>query len=99
MGYSADQLRDHVEAHFTGDMSWEAFAAGRIHLARVIALRWFDLSSECAVRAAWRLENLRPLWRGDNLAKHQSMDATAPIRIGLEARIAEYREARKTGER
>ena len=95
LGFTAQQLRDHIEARFTDDMSWKAFAEGRVHLDHVTALRYFDLNSEYGVRAAWRLDNLQPMWPCENLDKHLSADRSEPIRLSLEQRIAEHRASRE----
>lgn len=69
VGYSAADLRRHLERQFTRGMSWQRFCAGDIHIDHIVPLSSFDLSSEKSLRAAWALANLRPAWAADNLAK------------------------------
>jgi hypothetical protein len=68
---TAEQLRSHLEGHFTTGMTWAAFCEGRIHIAHVVRLSQFDLDRPADVQAAWSLRNLRPLWAEDNLRLSQ----------------------------
>jgi hypothetical protein len=69
LGYSRDQLRQHIERQFTGRMSWKAFRQGKIHLDHIRPLVAFDLSDPDQFREAFSLSNMRPLWTQANLAK------------------------------
>lgn len=69
LGYTAEQLRAHLERQFTRGMTWERFAAGEIHIDHRVPLASFDLSDPAEVKAAWALTNLQPLWAPDNHAK------------------------------
>ena len=69
--YSVDDLKRHIEARFTDEMSWESFMSGEIHIDHIKPLDAFDFVSpdshgfdEC-----WSLDNLQPLWATDNIKK------------------------------
>lgn len=67
LGYSAAQLREHLERNFLPGMSWENH--GEWHIDHVRPLSSFDLTDDAQIRAANSLENLRPLWAADNIKK------------------------------
>lgn len=69
LGYSFDELVRHIELQFLQGMSWENY--GSWHVDHIIPLSSFDISTreDPAVRQAWALSNLRPLWAHDNLSK------------------------------
>lgn len=69
VGYGPQQLRQHIEAQFTGRMSWDRLMAGEIHIDHIVPVSAFALDSEQSVRECWSLSNLRPLWASDNLRK------------------------------
>lgn len=70
LGYSIDELVDHVERQFLTGMSWENY--GSWHLDHIVPLSSFDIQSvdDPKLQQAWGLPNLRPLWARDNLSKH-----------------------------
>lgn len=68
-GYTAQQLRSHLEAQFTKGMDWERFRLGEIHIDHIVPLSSFDLANPDELRRAWAMTNLRPLWAKDNLNK------------------------------
>lgn len=65
LGYSADQLKTHIESLFTEGMSWENY--GQWHIDHIVpissAKTLFD-----GIQLS-QLSNLRPLWAAENLAK------------------------------
>lgn len=69
LGYTAEQLRAHLERQFTKGMNWERFAAGEIEIDHIVPMSAFDLTDDGGIKAAWALTNLRPLWAKDNRAK------------------------------
>lgn len=72
LGYSAEDLRIHLEKQFTKSMSWDAFLEGRIHIDHRRPLASFNLADEAQLREAWALTNLQPLWAKDNITKGAS---------------------------
>lgn len=71
VGYTAEQLRQHIERQFTDGMSWAAFMRSEIHIDHIIPRKVFTFTSmdDVQFKACWALSNLRPLWKKDNLAK------------------------------
>lgn len=67
VGYTAKDLREHIERQFLHLMSWDNFSEW--HVDHIIPLREFDCGIEEDFRAAWALSNLRPLWGSDNVKK------------------------------
>lgn len=69
LGYGWDELRPHLERQFTKGMSWDNY--GEWHIDHIVPLSSFDVSGpdDPAIRAAWALTNLRPLWAKDNRVK------------------------------
>lgn len=69
LGYTVRDLRQHLERQFLKGMTWDEFAAGRIHIDHITPQSAFDLSQDHEVMACWCLSNLRPLWAEANLRK------------------------------
>lgn len=70
VGYSVAELRAHLEAQFLPGMMWGNFGAWEID--HRVPLSWFGPMSagSPALREAWGLANLRPLWKLANRTKH-----------------------------
>lgn len=72
-GYTIAQLKSHLEIGFHDGMDWDAFMRGEIHIDHIKPQAAFDMSDDEQYKACWALENLRPLWAEDNLAKSDRM--------------------------
>lgn len=70
VGYTVDELRQHIERQFLKGMTWENM--GEWHLDHIVPLSAFKYESpdDPDFQAAWALTNLRPLWAPDNQKKH-----------------------------
>jgi hypothetical protein len=77
LGYTIEDLRQHLEARFTKGMDWEAFARGEIHIDHIRPQASFDLTDPEQWRECWSLANLQPLWWPDNLRKGKRLDWAA----------------------
>lgn len=69
-GYTAEQLKRHLERQFHEGMSWENY--GTIwHVDHIVPLASFKLETvdDAEFKAAFALTNLRPLWAEDNIEK------------------------------
>lgn len=66
LGYSALQLKEHIEKQFLPGMTWENHGDWHVDHIRPVTnfLTTDDVSVVCA------LENLQPLWEFDNLSKN-----------------------------
>lgn len=69
LGYTAKQLRQHLERQFTKGMSWDNY--GEWHVDHIVPVAEFRFTSpdDDAFKQCWALSNLRPLWAKDNLSK------------------------------
>jgi hypothetical protein len=69
LGYTKPQLIKHLERQFLPDMGWHNFR--RWHIDHIIPLAAFKCQSydDADFKAAWALNNLRPIWPVDNLRK------------------------------
>lgn len=69
LGYSQQELAEHLERQFSKGMGWANM--GKWHIDHIVPLASFDITGpECPeFKAAWALTNLRPLWAEDNLRK------------------------------
>ena len=66
MGYSAEDLKIHLESLFKEGMSWENY--GEWHIDHIKPVSLFG---ECEdVKIVNALENLQPLWANENLSKY-----------------------------
>jgi hypothetical protein len=67
LGYSALDLKQHLEKQFVEDMTWENH--GEWHIDHIKAVANFD--SDADIREVCSLDNLQPLWAFDNLSKNK----------------------------
>lgn len=72
LGYSRQELMNHLERQFLPGMSWENY--GEWHVDHIQPLSSFRFTGrDCPeFKAAWGLSNLRPLWARDNILKKDS---------------------------
>ena len=69
VGYSLNQLMEHLELLFEDGMSWDNY--GEWHIDHKTPKSWFEYSSyeDDNFRKCWALENLKPMWAKDNISK------------------------------
>lgn len=65
LGYSALQLKEHIESQFLPGMTWENH--GEWHIDHIHPVSKF--SEDALVSEVCALDNLQPLWEVDNLSK------------------------------
>ena len=67
--WSVEELRQHLEKQFTRGMNWENM--GEWHIDHIVPVSSFNITEpdDPAIKVAWALSNLRPLWATDNLRK------------------------------
>lgn len=73
LGYSIDNLRQHLESLFQPGMSWQNYGT-TWHIDHVIPKSWFRVETEDGIdeyelKVCWSLRNLQPLGAGENLRK------------------------------
>lgn len=71
LGYTMQELKEHIQRQFTRGMTWGKFMAGEIHIDHIVPVAAFNITSlDCEdFKRCWALSNLRPMWAEDNLAK------------------------------
>ena len=67
LGYSALDLKHHIEKQFVEGMTWENH--GDWHIDHIKAVATYDKDAD--IREVCALENLQPLWAFDNLSKNK----------------------------
>lgn len=72
LGYTMEQLRQHIERQFTKSMSWEKVGRGQIEIDHIIPVKAFNITSidDPDFKVCWALANLRPLWAEENRRKN-----------------------------
>jgi len=69
LGYSAEDLKNHMSKLFKEGMSWENW--GEWHVDHIIPVSKFDTNAPMSVVNS--LDNLQPLWAFDNLSKNNNI--------------------------
>jgi hypothetical protein len=70
LGYTIDDLKQHLESNFAEGMSWDNYGRNGWHIDHIKPLVLFKLDTEDSIKEAWSLSNLQPLWEKDNLSKN-----------------------------
>jgi hypothetical protein len=69
VGYTLDELKEHLEALFAPGMSWSNYGEWHIDHIRPKASFSFASVEDPEFLACWSLDNLQPLWAEDNIRK------------------------------
>lgn len=71
LGFTSDELMQHLERLFQPGMTWENYGRGGWHVDHRIPLaaHHYENPRDSDFRRAWALSNLQPLWEADNLSK------------------------------
>jgi hypothetical protein len=69
VGYSHQELRNHLEALFKDGMSWDNVSEWHIDHKIPISVFNFKKPTDIDFKKCWALSNLQPLWALDNLKK------------------------------
>jgi hypothetical protein len=69
LNYTPEQLIEHLENKFTGDITWDNY--GEWHVDHIIPISSFDIKEigDEEFNKCWSLENLQPLWGDENIRK------------------------------
>jgi len=69
LGYSPEQLIEHLEKQFIDNMSWDNY--GKWHVDHILPITSFEFETvdDNEFKKCWSLENLRPLWGPENISK------------------------------
>jgi hypothetical protein len=73
VGYTLNDLKQHLEKLFRQGMSWENI--GKWHVDHIIpkALFNYEMAEDIDFKRCWSLGNLQPLWAEENFKKHSRM--------------------------
>ena len=73
VGYSLQDLKEHLESLFQPGMTWENY--GQWHIDHIKPVSSFNITSlDCDdFKACWSLKNLQPLWAKDNIRKSNNI--------------------------
>lgn len=69
LGCSISQFKEYFESLFIGEMTWEKFFQGKIHIDHIRPCKYFDLSKNRELLECFNYKNLQPLWDWENLQK------------------------------
>jgi hypothetical protein len=71
LGYTAAELKAHIERQFTRGMTWDKVFGGEIHIDHIVPVSAFSIrdAGDPDFAACWALSNLRPMWAKDNRRK------------------------------
>lgn len=67
--YDLFKLKEHLEKQFKGGMNWGNY--GEWHIDHIKPVYSFEITNtyDEEFRECWKLDNLQPLWEGENLSK------------------------------
>ena len=71
MNYTIEQLVSHLESQFSDGMSWDN--RSEWHVDHIVPLSKFKMTSLEDLRRANALNNLRPMWKAENLKKRAKL--------------------------
>jgi hypothetical protein len=69
LGYTIQELKDHLAAQFQPGMSWDNYGQWHIDHIKPIALFRFQSDDDEELKECWALNNLQPLWAEENIKK------------------------------
>lgn len=69
VGYTLQELFDHLQSQFEPGMSWDRMHEWHIDHVRPLSSFQMERVGDSQFMEAWALNNLRPLWASENLRK------------------------------
>lgn len=69
VGYSAEQLKEHLEKQFKDGMNWENYGEWHVDHIKPISSFVFETCDDEQFKQCWSLDNLQPMWGIDNIKK------------------------------
>jgi hypothetical protein len=81
VGYTTDELKNHLEKQFTEGMSWDNYGEWWIdHIIPQSVFNYEDVN-HVDFKRCWALSNLQPMWRIENIRKSNKL--TQPFQPSL----------------
>jgi len=69
LGYSQDDLINHLEKQFKDGITWENYGEWHVdHIKPISLFKFKDISDE-EFKQCWSLNNLQPMWGNENISK------------------------------
>jgi hypothetical protein len=75
IGCPLDEFMRYIESKFQIGMTWENYGYWGWHIDHIIPCFAFDLTDLNEFKKCFHYTNLQPLWRKDNLSKHNKIIA------------------------
>ena len=69
VGYSAEQLKEHLEKQFKDGMNWENYGEWHVDHIKPISSFIFETCDDDQFKVCWSLDNLQPMWGIENIKK------------------------------
>jgi hypothetical protein len=75
VGYSVEDLKDHLKKKFKNGMNWDLFMQGKIHIDHIIpiSVHNFEFPTDIDFKKCWALANLQPMWAMENIIKSNKL--------------------------
>lgn len=75
LGYSKQELMEHLERQFKTGMTWDNYGLYGWHIDHIRPKTSFEFETteDAGFGECWALSNLQPLWAKENLKKHASL--------------------------
>lgn len=81
LGYSVDDLKNHLENKFTNGMTWDNIGKWHIdHIYPESKYNYLSFSDE-DFKKCWALSNLQPLWAKDNIRKSNKLEGDVSFQV------------------
>jgi len=76
VGYTINELILHIESLFTDGMNWDNYGKGGWEIDHEIPISVFNFThpEDIDFKRCWALDNLQPLWKLDNMRKHNKIE-------------------------
>ena len=73
VGYTVQDLVAHLESKFQNGMTWDNY--GQWHIDHIKPIARFNILEvgDDEFKMCWSLDNLQPLWAGDNIRKSDNV--------------------------
>lgn len=69
LGYTAEELRIHLESQLTDGMTWENYGKWHVdHKLPITSFTFNDVTDD-EFKKCWSLDNLQPMWGDENIRK------------------------------
>ena len=69
VGYTAEQLKSHLEVQFKQGMTWENYGEWHVDHIKPISSFTFETCEDEEFKICWSLDNLQPMWGIENIKK------------------------------